>query len=128
MFIGSYSSAFSTPIREMQKQRDELIQRNYNHIYAHELAHKTAGGSFAGSITIEKNSDGIPVSGHVPIKMPVLNSQNPQHTIDHANIVIKAALAPGDPSEQDYKVAAQASSIKAQAENLQKGKKLNFMA
>ena len=128
MFIGSYSSAFSTPIREMQKQRDELIQRNYNHIYAHELAHKTAGGSFAGSITIEKNSDGIPVSGHVPIKMPVLNPQTPQQTIDHANIVIKAALAPGDPSEQDYKVAAQASSIKAQAENLQKGKKLNFMA
>ena len=54
-----------------------LIERNYNHIYAHEMAHKTAGGSFAGAITIERNSDGIPVSGHVPIAMPVLDKKNP---------------------------------------------------
>ncbi len=95
--------------------KQALISRNYNHIYAHEMAHKTAGGSFAGAIAIEKNSDGIPVSGHVPIAMPVLDKRNPQNTIDHANTVIRAALAPSDPSGQDFKVANQAARIKMQA-------------
>lgn len=100
-------------INTMAKQ--DLIARNYNHIYAHEMAHKAAGGQFAGAISIERNAEGIPVSGHVPIRMPVLNKSNPQQTIDHANTVIKAAMAPSDPSGQDYKVANQASQIKMQA-------------
>lgn len=95
--------------------KQNLITKNYNHIYAHEMAHKTAGGSFAGAISIEKNSDGIPVSGHVPIAMPVLDQRNPQNTIDHADTVIRAALAPSDPSGQDFKVANQAARIKMQA-------------
>jgi hypothetical protein len=95
--------------------KQDLITRNYNHIYAHEMAHKMAGGSFAGSIVIERNSEGIPVAGHVPIKMPVLDKRDPQSTIDHANVVIRAALAPGDPSSQDFRVAAQAEQIKMQA-------------
>lgn len=132
MLINSFTNSFSTPLRERQKQRDDLIQRNYNHIYAHELAHKSAGGSFAGAISIEKNADGIPVSGHVPIQMPVLDKNNPQKTIDHANTVIKAAMAPSDPSSQDYRVASEAADIKSKAEALktqnQKGKKLNVIA
>ena len=98
--------------------KQELIRRNYNRIYAHELAHKTAGGKYAGAITIEKNADGIPFAGHVPIQMPVLNRENPQATIDHADIVIKAALAPSDPSAQDYKVASEARQIKFQAQSI----------
>ena len=62
-------------INTMAKQ--DLIARNYNHIYAHEMAHKAAGGQFAGAISIERNAEGIPVSGHVPIRMPVLNKSNP---------------------------------------------------
>ncbi len=111
--------------------KQEVINRNYNHIYAHELAHKNAGGAFAGAISIERNSEGIPVSGHVPIQMPVLDKQNPQKTIDHANTVISAALAPSDPSAQDYKVANQASQIKMQAQalkNSNQGKKLDIQA
>lgn len=111
--------------------KQALITRNYNHIYAHEMAHKTAGGSFAGAISIERNQDGIPVSGHVPIKMPTLDKNNPQKTIDHANTVIRAALAPGDPSAQDYKVANQAAQIKMQAQAFKsqhQGQKLDLKA
>jgi hypothetical protein len=111
--------------------KQDLINKNYNHIYAHEMAHKTAGGSFAGAITIERNSEGIPIGGHVPIKMPVLDKKNPQKTIDHANTVINAALAPSDPSSQDYKVANQASQIKMQAlafKAKHQGKKLDIQA
>ncbi|MBS4759362.1 MAG: hypothetical protein KHX03_01530 [Clostridium sp.] len=128
MIVNNFSNSFSTPLRDYQKEKEDLIQKNYNHIYAHEMAHKAAGGSFAGAISIEKNAEGIPVAGHVPIKMPVLDRNNPQKTIDHADIVIKAALAPSDPSSQDYKVAAEAQSLKSRAKSLKSGNKLDFMA
>ncbi len=113
-------------LRNHQKQ--DLIRRNYREIYNHELAHKNAAGSLGGPIVIEKNSEGIPVSGHVSIKMPSLNRDNPKETINHANTVIKAALAPSDPSAQDYKVAAEARSIKSKAEGLEHRKRLNYYA
>lgn len=98
--------------------KSQLIRQNYNEIYKHELAHKQAGGSLAGPIVIEKNAEGIPVGGHVSIKMPTLDKENPKKTIEQADIVIKSAMAPSEPSAQDYKVAAQAKSIKAQAKRL----------
>lgn len=77
---------------------------------------------------IEKDANGIPVGGHVSIKMPSLNKNNPNETIKHANTVIKAALAPSDPSSQDYKVAAQARLIKNQAEIYKSNHKLDYYA
>ena len=108
-----------------------LINRNYSDIYSHELAHKSAGGQYAGAIEIERNEQGIPIGGHVPIQMPVLNKNNPQRTIDHANVVMRAALAPADPSSQDYKVANQANQIKMQAQAIKskhQGQKLDTRA
>lgn len=130
-FGSLYSAQMQQANQQMNEQRQALIKKNYNEIYSHEAAHKAAGGSLAGSIVIEKNSDGIPVGGHVDIKMPSINPDNPQKAIDDANIVIRAALAPSDPSDQDYKVAAQARNIKMQAQNMlqgDKGKKLNLIA
>ena len=109
----------------MQKS---LIKKNYREIYAHELAHKHAAGTLAGPIVIEKNSEGIPIGGHVDIKMPSLNKENPQETINQADTVIKSALAPKDPSSQDYKVANEAKSIKHKAEMIQSKNKLNYFA
>lgn len=108
--------------------KQNLIRKNYNEIYAHELAHKTAGGHLAGAIVIERNSEGIPVGGHVEIKMPSLNPNNPQQTIKDADTVIRSAMAPSDPSGQDYKVAAQARAIKAQAQEMQNKQRLNLLA
>lgn len=127
----SFSNNQNTQNNQQSEQKQALITKNYNEIYAHEMAHKTAGGALAGSIVIERNSDGIPVGGHVNIKMPALDPENPQKTIDDANIVIRAAMAPSDPSSQDYKVANQARGIKAKAQSMlsgDKGKKLNLMA
>jgi len=115
------------------QQKQALINKNYSEIYSHELAHQRAGGSLAGSIVIERNSDGIPVGGHVAIKMPTLDKNNPQKTIDDANTVIRSAMAPSDPSAQDYKVANQAKQIKQQAvqfknNNPHLGNKLDIQA
>ena len=108
-----------------------MIQQRYNEIYAHERAHKNAAGSYGGSIVIEKDSRGIPIGGHVDILMPVLNKANPDETIKHADVVIKSAMAPSDPSSQDYKVANEAKIVKNQAlreKNKQKaGNKLNVI-
>ena len=100
-------------------QRQAIIRKNLSEIYAHENAHKAAGGSLTGPIVIDWQN-GIPIGGHVSIKLPSLNPKNPKRTIDNANTVIDSAMAPSDPSNQDYKVAAKAKSIKAQAEAIQK--------
>lgn len=124
LFTNSYSNA-------QNHQRQEIINQRYNEIYSHELAHQRAGGSLAGAIVIERDANGIPMGGHVPIKMPALDKNNPDKTIKDANTVISSALAPSDPSAQDYKVAAQARGIKFQAQNYKNkhpevGKKLNM--
>ena len=123
---------FTNPIeKQKEQQKNALIKKNYDEIYAHELAHKSAGGSLAGSIVIERNSDGIPFAGHVDIKMPSLNPNNPDKTINDANTVIRSAMAPSDASDQDYRVAAQAQSIKMQAQAVKDknvGNKLDYNA
>ena len=130
-FLGLCASLPMQQQRQQQQQRNAMIQQRHNEIYAHELKHKNAAGSFGGSIVIEKDANGIPVGGHVDIFMPSLDKKNPDKTIKHADTVIKSAMAPHDPSDQDYKVAAQARSVKAEAEsykNKQSGQKLNIMA
>ena len=124
MFSNNFTSA-------QNQQRQDMISQRYNEIYSHELAHQKAGGSLAGGIVIERDANGIPVGGHVPIKMPSLATNNPAKTIKAANTVISSAMAPSDPSDQDYKVANQARSIKSQAESFKKenpavGKKLDI--
>ncbi len=128
-FGNLYADFAGQQAKQNNQQKQDLINKNYHEIYSHEQAHKSAGGALAGNIVIEKNADGIPVGGHVPIKMPALDPNNPQKTIDEANIVIRSAMAPGDPSPQDYKVAAQARAIKAQAQSMLSGagRRLNVM-
>ena len=111
--------------RNLERQ---AINQRYREVYAHELAHKNAAGTLAGAIVIEKDSKGMPIGGHVSIKMPKLNIDNPTETFEHDNKVIRAALAPSNPSAQDYKVASKARSIKAQAETIQSKKRLDYYA
>lgn len=115
-------------ISTFRNLEQQAIRQRYNEIYAHELAHKNSAGSLAGPIVIEKDVNGIPVGGHVDIAMPVLDPDDPRKTIQHADTVIKSALAPSDPSAQDYKVASRARAIKTQAENIERKNKLDYYA
>ena len=129
---------FTNPVQLRDKELEQrkamknaLITKNYNEIYAHEKAHQRAGGSLAGAIVIDRNEEGIPVGGHVDIKMPSLNPEDPQKTIEEADTVIRSAMAPVDPSDQDYAVAAKAQSIKMQAQAVKdenQGNSLDFVA
>lgn len=126
--FGFQNARMSQDDEQKDEAKQALIKKNYNEIYAHELAHKTAGGHLAGAIVIERNAEGIPFAGHVAIKMPSLNPNNPQQTINDANTVIRSAMAPADPSGQDYKVAAQARNIKSEAQNMVSKQRLNLLA
>lgn len=104
-------------------EKDTFERQNtkaYNDVYAHEAAHKSAAGALGGAIVVEKDANGAVTGGHVDIKMPALDTKNPDKTIAQAKQVEKAALAPSDPSGQDYKVAAQAQGILSQAEQAKK--------
>ena len=63
--------------------------------------------------------------------MPSLNPANPKKTLEDADTVIRAAMAPNDPSGQDYAVANQAKNIKMQAQAIKQegqGNKLDIQA
>ena len=98
---------------------ETLKSDQYNKIYEHELAHQQAGGSLAGGISIEYDSNGVAIAGDVPITLPTnLTETNAQDAFKKATIALKSALAPQDPSSQDMSVASQAQGIINRAQNL----------
>lgn len=103
-----------------EKQVRELKARD-REVRAHEQAHARVGGSYASSptYTFQDGPDGkrYAIGGEVQIDSAPIPG-NPEASIRKLDIVIRAALAPSEPSSQDLKVAAQAreNKLKAQAE------------
>ncbi|WP_029523071.1 putative metalloprotease CJM1_0395 family protein [Persephonella sp. KM09-Lau-8] len=86
-------------------------------VKAHEMAHKIAGGELAGPVhyKYKKGPDGklYIVGGEVPIK--IKEGRTPEETIEIAQKIKRAALAPADPSPQDRAVAARAAMLEMKA-------------
>lgn len=101
---------------EEQRQIFELSTRD-REVRAHEQAHAAVGGQYAGapSYQFQRGPDGInyAVSGEVPIDVGA--AATPQETLQKAQVVRRAALAPAEPSPQDRRVAAQATRLESQA-------------
>ncbi|WP_051692325.1 putative metalloprotease CJM1_0395 family protein [Marinobacterium lacunae] len=101
-----------------QQLIDELAVRD-REVRAHEQAHQAAGGGLAGSasFTYERGPNGkqYAVGGEVSIAAPV-SSDDPQADLEKAQIILRAALAPADPSGQDLKVAAAARALATNAQ------------
>jgi len=104
-----------TPAEERQvqalRQRDAEVRR-------HEQAHAAVGGAYAGAPQYQYTTgpDGrrYAIGGEVSIDAGAVPG-NPQATIAKLQTVKRAALAPGNPSPQDRRVAAQADLSIAQA-------------
>ena len=100
-----------------QQQIQKLRQRD-SEVRQHELAHKTTGGRYAGNITYtyEEGPDGrrYAVGGSVSMNISAEPGE-PQKTVEKAEQVRKAALAPAQPSAQDLKIAAKAARMKMEA-------------
>lgn len=95
----------------------KLVSRDQE-VRTHEQAHAAVGGRYAGapSYTYERGPDGkrYAVGGEVGIDTsPIPN--DPEATLRKMEVVIRAALAPAEPSVQDRQVAAQAQAQMAEA-------------
>lgn len=100
-------------IREL-RSRDREVR-------AHEQAHATVGGPYSGSpaFTVSLGPDGraYAVGGSVQLDTTPV-ADDPAATVDKMEQVARAALAPAEPSAQDFRVAqqAQAEALRARAE------------
>lgn len=103
---------------EQQQQVEQLKERD-REVRAHEQAHARTGGPYAGapSYEFERGPDGkmYAVSGEVQIDAAPIDG-DAAATIAKMEVVIRAALAPQDPSAQDSRVAAEARAAKGEAQ------------
>ncbi len=103
---------------EEEEQVRELKKRDAE-VKAHEQAHAAVGGSYASAPTYEyttgPDNKQYAIGGEVQIDSAAVPN-NPEATIRKMDIVIRAALAPAEPSSQDKQVAAQAAQTRAQAQ------------
>ena len=111
-------------------ERDAAIQElrdTEREVIAHEAAHQAAAGRFGGPVSYTRTTgpDGKSyiTGGQVPIHF--VTGSTPEETLRNMEQIQRAALAPGDPSGQDIRVAARAAAAasKAQSEIAQDGKK-----
>lgn len=112
------SSSDKQLTEEEQKQIDKLKARD-REVKTHEQAHIAAGGSYVkGGATYDYQTgpDGkqYAVGGSVNIDTSPVDG-DPEATIAKAQVVIKAALAPAEPSGQDQKVASAARQMMNEA-------------
>lgn len=109
----------ATPAQEqlIQQQIAELSRRD-REVRAHEQAHSAVGGNYAGgpTYTFKRGPDGrsYAVGGEVSIDVSAI-ANDPAATLRKMEQVQRAALAPAEPSGQDFRVAAQAQVLAAQA-------------
>lgn len=101
-----------------QQAISELAARD-RHVRAHEQAHLSASGGYAtsgASFTYQVGPDGrrYAVGGEVSIDTSPI-AGNPEATIQKAQVIQRAALAPSDPSAQDRSVHAQAVQMEVSA-------------
>ncbi|WP_163835867.1 putative metalloprotease CJM1_0395 family protein [Spartinivicinus ruber] len=108
--------------QQLKEQQDlaviQQLAKRDREVRAHEQAHQAVGGRYAGaaSFTFERGPDGVAyaVGGEVPINTGAV-ANNPEATIQKAQTIRRAALAPAQPSAQDRTVAAQATQLELQA-------------
>jgi len=104
------------------QQESRIIQQlkvRDQEVRAHEAAHIAAGRPYivsGPSYTYQEGPDGrnYAIGGEVQLDTsPVVN--DPKATLEKAETVRRAALAPADPSSQDQRVASSATQTAAQA-------------
>jgi hypothetical protein len=104
-------------LRQEQLEIAELASRD-REVRAHEQAHASVGGSYAGAptYTFKRGPDGksYAVGGEVSIDTSPIPG-DPEATLRKMELVQRAALAPAEPSAQDLRVAAEAAAQATQA-------------
>ncbi len=114
----SFSSRADDLTQEERQQVEKLRLRD-SEVRQHEAAHKAAAGGLAvggPSFEYQAGPDGkrYAVGGHVQVDTSP--GATPEETLQKAQQIQRAALAPGDPSSADRAVAAKAARMAADAQ------------
>ncbi len=115
---GQLSEQEAAQLRQL-KARDREVRQ-------HEQAHLAAAGGLATSgtsFTYQKGPDGINYAVGGEVSISTSPGRTPEETLQRAQTIRAAALAPDDPSGADRAIAAQASQMeqKARMEIAQQG-------
>lgn len=108
-----------TELSEAEQKQLRQLQSRDREVRAHEAAHKGAAGQYAtgaASFSYQRGPDGrlYAIGGEVGIDTSPI-ADDPEATLQKANQVRAAALAPAQPSGQDMAVAAEAALMAASA-------------
>ncbi|TDO84591.1 SprA family protein [Halanaerobium saccharolyticum] len=117
----NYENKNETAENEFSKaeQREiEKLKRRDREVRAHEMAHQSAGGQYAGSAsysyTTGPDNRRYAVGGSVDIETSP--SKTPEETVKKADQIKRAATAPAQPSGADLQIAAKAARMKMEAQ------------
>ncbi|MDQ8186072.1 putative metalloprotease CJM1_0395 family protein [Pelagicoccus sp. SDUM812002] len=118
---------FSTPqkLTAAEKEQVEKLKQRDSEVRAHEQAHMAAAGSLAlggPNYVFQTGPDGRQYAIGGDVKIDTSPGRTPEETAQKAQQIRAAALAPADPSGQDLKVAAAASSMETEASSKLAGK------
>lgn len=117
---GDAARGSTNQLTQEEQQVVRNLQQTDREVRAHERAHAAAGGPYAGTPHYEytRGPDGKQYAVGGEVSIDVSPGKDPAATIDKMETVLRAAMAPADPSPQDRRVAAQARAelAKAQAE------------
>lgn len=102
-----------------QSEVEQLKERD-SEVRAHEQAHVAAGGQYVTSGPTYEYQDGpngqsYAIGGEVGIDTSIV-SGDPAASLAKARVIIRAALAPAEPSTQDQSVAASARAMEVEAQ------------
>ena len=109
----------SQELSEEEQAEVEKLRDRDREVRAHEQAHVAAAGPYSRGgpkYEYERGPDSrrYAVGGEVSIDTSAVEG-DPEATIQKAQVVKRAALAPAEPSSQDRQVAAEASRMEAEA-------------
>ncbi len=105
-------------LSESEKKVTAELKKIDSEVRAHEQAHMAAGGGLVkggASFSYQLGPDGMRYATGGEVQIDMSAERDAKATAQKMQQVIRAALAPQDPSGQDRAVAAQAAKIQAEA-------------
>lgn len=108
-----------TGLSEAELAQLRELQARDREVRAHEMAHVIVGGSLVlggASFTYETGPDGQRYAVGGEVRIDTSPGRTPEETLDKAERIRAAALAPADPSPQDRQIAAMAMQMAMQAQ------------
>jgi len=107
-----------TELTDEERQEVRELQQRDREVRQHEQAHVAAAGRYANGgpqYAFTTGPDGRRYATSGEVSIDTSPARTPEATIQKAQVIRRAALAPAEPSAQDRRVAAEASQLEASA-------------